>query len=575
MATGPSSKNLIEPRFHFLREQIQIGEDPDNLIFVTELVKKGQLLADYPDFKTLAAKGFEKSVIETGQYVFTSEDTTQILAHFTGYPRLEKKYSMTDGSQHYHLSIEPLIKISADRMKAYLNIHPPLANGACIHAANLQQTLAENQIAYGIDFNTLIELEDYLQARHPEFKSVLIAQGLKTIHGLDASLGFLFEIGPIPGKILKNGDIDFRERRILIPITEGQVIARKIPATSGTAGITVFGDKIEARSGKDIMVQTSHDAKFIAASNEVVAMKSGTLSVVGNNIIRVCAHQEIKGDIDYSTGNIESNNCLSIQGNVQPGFKVSSIGDLQITGYVNSAKISSQANIVIQGGITGENCGIESYGDVDISFIEQGQIQAGGTVVIRKQAYLAKIIAEGNILCRPDSKIIGGILIAGKNIATGNIGSESSVTAVLAAGVDAERFFKYQELKQLLINQQKAIIDWLEQYPGTNRSKKVRQMEEEAAATKNMLLRLNMIPGTGEFSRAGNDLENDDADNLDECDIDLHSLSIEIMGTVMSGTRLQIGNKSMKLDNTIANRLFKLDDNLKKIVAAPLKKKRS
>ena len=565
-------QNTIEPRFHFRREKVLIGEGDGSPVFVSELVRKGQLLVDYPDFKTLAAKGFTKEPVNIGANTSISEDTVEIFAAVTGYPRIDTTFSLSADAASKTISIEPLIKISADKMKATVNIHPPLPSGFSPHQTDLKDILLETGIIHGLDSAQFDTVQKYLAERHNEFASFLIAKGTEVIHGTDARLDFLMDVGPIPGKLLSNGSIDFRERRTLIPINEHQIIARKLPASPGIAGKTITGEKIEPRAGKDVLIQTSHDARFFSDKNEVVAIKSGSLSIVGNSIIRVCSNQEIRGDIDYETGNIESNNCISIDGSVQPGFKVACVGDLQIKGGIQSAKITSQGNIILKAGVTGEESLVEAAGDIDIPFVELGVIKAGGTIILRKQAYLSHIVAKGSIHCTAESKIIGGMLVAEGSISAGYIGTDNSPPALLAACVDWERLAHHQDLKQQLLRQQKEIIDWLENYPGTNRSKKVRQMEAEAAETKQLLLRLNLIPGTGIYSRAGSEQETDEKS---ESDIDLRSIHIEISGTVTSGTILRIGNKKMIFETTLSSRLFKLDDELKRIVAAPLKRKRA
>ena len=65
---------------------------------------------------------------------------------------------------------------------------------------------------------------------------------------------------------------------------------------------------------------------------------------------------EIKGDVDFSTGNIDFDGYLSIKGTVEDNFSVEASNDVNLGEYGGAAdKISShEGNIYIKGGITGE-----------------------------------------------------------------------------------------------------------------------------------------------------------------------------------------------------------------------------
>jgi hypothetical protein len=57
-------KKYLEPTYHYASQLMKIGEDyTTDKITVSELVKAGQLLADFPHFENLCAKGFTKAII--------------------------------------------------------------------------------------------------------------------------------------------------------------------------------------------------------------------------------------------------------------------------------------------------------------------------------------------------------------------------------------------------------------------------------------------------------------------------------------------------------------------------------
>lgn len=576
-ANDPAEKQkFIQPTFHFLTSLIKIGDDyTTDKVPVSELVLSGQVLADFPNFHRFAAKGFAKAPLEPGEFAELSEDGSAVVATVPGYPQV-KTIRRADVSEPISVvGVEPLFSISPDLMKVTLAIHPPLEDGRSLRQMDLKQLLDEQNIIFGLDEQALKEAFILIANEEKAFHRLVIARGQQVGKSSDAYLRFELEIGPIAGTILEDGSIDFRDRRIMVGIKAGEVIATKIPAVQGEPGINVFGEETPAPLGKDLKVELSNDVHFSRDTLQVTATKDGVLSIINNRIIKVCSHQVIIGDIDFQTGNIESMNAVTIRGSVQPAFKVMAAGDVEITGAVMSGKILGQGNLVVRGGVTGKNSTLEVRGDADINFIEQGLLHSGGIVVIRKQSYYSDIVAGGDIRCQPGSKIMGGRLVAEGHITLGEVGSENCTPALIAAGVVASRLDQFSALKKSIVDQQEAIVQWIQRYHGSSTSKKVKAMEKELADCKLLLMRLNLIPGTGLYSKAGapDEAASGPPENYDPSGgIDIEKIRIDVFGTIYTGTKIQIGNCAMVVEKTISSRQFKLHPNKKSILATALKR---
>ncbi len=172
---------------------------------------------------------------------------------------------------------------------------------------------------------------------------------------------------------------------------------------------------------------------------------------------------------------------------------------------------------------------------------------------------------------------MGGRIIAEGSITLGNVGSENSTPSLIAAATIADRLEHLQGLKDNVIEHQNAIVQWLQRYRGSSRSKKIRQMEKQLAEAKLLLLRVNLIPGTGKYSRvAGPDdpynTEMTGGDYNSEGGISLDKITIDVVGTIFAGTMIRIGNYAMKLEKTVSKRRFKLHASGKRILVGPLKR---
>jgi len=581
MESSPKKQDktkFLDPTYHYTSQLLKIGEDyTTDKISVSELVLAGQLLANFPNFHRFAAKGFVKTAIEPGDFAHYSEDEESILATVPGYPKIKNIRRPDNPDPIIVMSVEPLFVVSPDKMKVSLALHPPLEGANSLLTQNLERLLEDEAIVFGIDFEAVEKAKAFLLQDEKEFKKFTIAHGQNVGESKDAYLRFDMEIGPIAGSLLEDGRIDFRDRRIMVGVSSGQCIATKIPAVQGEPGINIYGETTAAPEGKDIKIELLNDARYSTETMQVTATRDGVLSIVNNNTIKVLSHKTITSDIDYETGNVESMNALTILGSVQPGFNVTAAGDLKITGSIMSASATCESNLVVRGGTTGKNSKLQVKGDADINFIEQGSLKCGGIAVIRKQSYYSDVFAGSDINCPSSCVVMGGQLIANGNITVGSVGSENSTPSLIAAGTVADRLALLQQLKTSVVEQQDAIIQWLQRYRGSTKSKKIRHMEQQLAETKILLKRINLIPGTGKYSRvAGPDdvpkVEAQDDDYNSEGGILIENIKIDIVGSVFAGTTIRIGNRSLKLDKTVSNRQFKLHPNGKRIIAGPIKR---
>ncbi len=238
-----------------------------------------------------------------------------------------------------------------------------------------------------------------------------------------------------------------------------------------------------------------------------------------------------------------------------------------------SAQVTCGANCVVKGGITGKSSELVVAGDADITFIERSTLAAGGSVVIRTQAYFSQISSQADIRCNPASIVMGGSLIAAENMTLGTVGAADSEPATIGAGIDPERLSQYRELRQNLSDQQDQLIQWI-QLHGRAQSRKVRKMEREIEETRARLVAFNLIPGTELFSRVGSGSSRDELDEqhpLYHAGLDVEAIRIDLHGSAYSGTRILLGNRSLVLEQEVSRRQFKLSRDMKRIIALPLR----
>ena len=356
--------------------------------------------------------------IVAGEHTELDDTGEQLVATVTGYPYL---YTIPKaGVEHLHLGIEPLIQVTPDKMQALLCLKPTPPGHSLPGQEEIEHELDAMQIVHGRLPRSIAQcLRQCMEQQRQQTQ--IIALGVLPTRGMDAWLKFTTDVGPMPGKLMDNGEIDYRERNMFIGVSEGQVIAVRVPPTPGSPGYDIYGNTIAQTMGKDIKVRVTDDAAFDEVTGEIRAMRSGVLSLLSEGTVKVCSRQVISQDIDFKTGNIVSRDALEIRGSIYPKFRVNALGDILIRGNVEKAQARSDANVVVQRGLIGDYAVIRCRGEVDIHFVERGRIFSGGSILLRKSAYYCRLHSGGNITCPPSTRILASQVIAAGSLVLAHI----------------------------------------------------------------------------------------------------------------------------------------------------------
>ena len=537
--------STVKPEISFLPADPLPG-GVENVPILTRFVQKEQVIAVMAMEEPTDEKRMRYALLPAANTILSKkDDELSLVASVNGYPQVNEKKKGKVG--HITVSVVPMVSFSSDKMFAMITLYPECGETG-ISEEEIVKVLKDEGVIVGIDHTAILQAVKKRDEENCVVTDVIVARGTLPLHGKDAYFRFEMDIGPVAGTELGNGRIDFRERKVFVGVEEGQLIATKVPFTEGTPGKNIFGDMIAQKPGKDIKVVVSGDVEFSLASNEVRARLAGILSVTNNINIKVQAKQVISGDVDFETGNIESKNSVEISGSVKPGFSVQARGDVAVGGNIQDSFVETKGNVVVRGGLIGEKSRVKARGDVDIVFTERGYIYSGGTVLVRKQSYYSTILSDGSIHCNEGSIVLGGLLLCGGNFSCATVGSGNAEAGIIGAGIFYNRYRLLLELRQEIDELEEKITKLL-QLKGENvrEETKCKGMEDELTQLKKRVDRLNLIPGTPEESR------NEPFMNRCEATIDIH-------GSVITGTQIRIGNAMLNLDKDYIGVGFFLDE---------------
>ncbi len=325
------------------------------------------------------------------------------------------------------------VSISPDKMSAMITLRDDGVRYQ-ITESEIMEALRRSGVRYGIIYENVRRLVE-----KPAFDiPMLIARGKPPVNGQDGRIEI--KIKRRNGVETKRGRIDPREfaSRERLIVREGDVVGKLIRPTNGLPGMNVMGERIEPKPGKPAKFRIGEGIK-IEEDGTLVATKDGML-VVTEDEVRVEDYLFIKGDVDYSVGNIDFPGNVEINGDVKAGFVVRAKKDIKIKGIVEAATVISYEGSVSMTGVKGQEKGMIKAGkDVVAKFIENAHIEAGRDVEVNGPITNSVVKAKGMV--KTSGKrgvVVGGLISVLKGMEVEELGSELGVKTIVEVGVDPD-----------------------------------------------------------------------------------------------------------------------------------------
>ncbi len=340
---------------------------------------------------------------------------------------------------------EALVVIDPNRMNAYLTITAPVGDGNPCTRDKAMQALTNSRVVFGIDEKRLLEaLKDYNWG-----KTLLVASGQEPRHGEAAKIIYHFpgadmRNGP---RMDENGTVDFKDLGLINNVRSGELLAEKIPMTEGVPGMDVTGVPLVARKGKDVILSAGKNTRLDPSGHYLFALTDGHASIIGNSV-EVSPVFTVRGDVDYSSGDIDFVGTVRILGNVMTGFKVKAEGDIEIGGSVEGAEVIACGSILVRGGIGGGLKGfVKAQGNITARFVENARLEAGMSVFV-KEAIIQSQVKAGSMVKVTDKKalIVGGLIQAAREVESKILGSQLATQTVVEVGVNPHYRDEYQRI---------------------------------------------------------------------------------------------------------------------------------
>ena len=400
------------------------GGKPVDLNDVIEYMTMKDYACDLPDLR----RAVEASA---------KEETVLMLGQSKGFEEREC----------YKLTVTP------DKMQAYAKFYAASENGEELTADEILRDLAVKGIKCGIRQDAIsqyIEHREYCQ-------DILLAEGTAPVQGKDAYIEYKFNTDKKAKPTLKeDGSVDFFNLNILNHCNEGDLLAVLHPEEPGTDGENLFGERIRPLDVKPAVFKYGKNIEKSEDGLTLTSLVNGHVELVEGQVF--VSDMLVVENVDNSTGNIEYEGSVQINGNVFTNFSVKAKGDVIVKGVVEGAAIQADGNIVIARGMNGMGKGtLNAGGNIIAKFLENTVAQADGYVA--SESILHSTIMAGSEVNVDGRRgfITGGRVCAAGSISVKTLGSEMGADTTVEVGADPKVKGRIAQLQKQIEEDKKTI----------------------------------------------------------------------------------------------------------------------
>jgi hypothetical protein len=386
----------------------------------------------------------------TGTGMPILESKVQELLEHRGLPRMEgallkallkrkevKPFKLGDWKPNLKNDGKVFFEMSEDRMKGFIRIIPPKADGRLIDMEDVRNILAENRVVEGLQEDKIRNALD----KHLFSIPILVAEGRPAVQGKDAFVEYkvTFRDKSKPLALSDDEDVDFSELGLIVNVMADEILAEKMQPTRGVPGVNLLGQPLVARDGKDIDLKGGENTELTDDGTMLKAKVNGH-AVMENALISVKPVYIVSGDVGPKTGHITNMGSVVVTGKVLDGFNIKAGGNIDIKGTVGNCVLEATGDITIKLGASGKNAGrLIAGGNVASKYLEQVLVKAGGNVVSTEEIMNCTVHAGGSVIVGGKKAIIrGGLTRALQDVKARVIGSPGNIKTIVEVGVPPE-----------------------------------------------------------------------------------------------------------------------------------------
>lgn len=323
----------------------------------------------------------------------------------------------------------------------------PAVNNAKTHTFEEIMAMINHEGIKGIDENQISDLFHRF-ADGEVIENVVIAEGVRPVMGKDAEITIHFDTVDKKPKIV-DGKVDFKNIDNIIMVEKGDVLITKKPAIQGSKGRNIKGEEVTPAPVKDIVILPGDGATVNEAGTIFTATVDGYVDY-GNKRLGVYPVYIVKGNVDYSTGNIKFNGSVHVKGDVLSGFRIEADKHILVDGICQDCEIVAKGNVILRTGIKCTGSGlISAGGSAILGYAEKAKVYARENIEIKKYSFNSDLYAGTKIdAMSGDGIVAGGLIRAFQDISVKQLGTNGNSKFTVILGMKYYIEFELEKLRR-------------------------------------------------------------------------------------------------------------------------------
>ena len=403
-------------------QYLDLNIDPNQLKDKIDVNKVHKLIleSDYKNFFI-----FDENIIDAlNTYkIAVKKENTSVIVHRVGERR----------------DTQVKCKIVEDQLSAALTITKGFGDAPLAIEA-LNRSLDISGVKRGISKKRLLSLvEKSAKAKSGDVIEELVAKGLPPRTGKSSYLKPL--VNNALERILKpqaegKTRVDMRNLGTIICIQKGAKLLRRMPPTKGRNGYSVGGEVIKAKPGEWI--------KFRPGEGTVISDGDENLLVADISGMPKFKDQKMWVDnvftctgVNVGSGNVDYNGSVIVNGDVTEKMVIKASGDVTVNGFVESATIQAEGDIIITEGAMGKvndkateySTSLTAKGSVHVQHGQGLDIKCKGNVSVGRQLAYSRIDCRGQVTVgavdKPNGNLFACVIKCQNSVTAGTLGAVS------------------------------------------------------------------------------------------------------------------------------------------------------
>ncbi len=461
------------------------------------------------------------------------------------------------------LRINPLIKVSEDKLSVRATLYHRDCLGAPITLARIQKLLAAMKVVAPLNEGAVRQaLQRGAETRLP-VHDVEIARGVIPRNGRDGTLDLLFRTMDIAGTIAEDGTIDYRTRGSLPVVHTEEAVALLYPPTSGEPGRNVYGEPVPAKPGEPVPCSLCPKSIFVDEDGITLRAKVDGVVQYAKGRISVEDVYVVDGDVSMVTGNVDMRRgALLVLGNVLSGFRVRASANVTVQGVVEAAEVYVGGDFLAGGLVLQEQGLVEVEGNFRATHVNEGVIKVHGHMQVAKSIDNAEVNCMGMVVLGQGGRIVGGTVRCRAGLRAGQLGNTLGVLTQIIVDLDSKAMTDVQED----IRTRRAAIRRINKVLGDDTDENILRTvskENYKAVEKLLVIREDSEQEIGKSKEKLRTLRREYKKRR-------ASVCVQVSGTVYPGTVITFEKKSFIVQEALSQCEFRLASSGRSVEVLPL-----